>query len=526
MSGATRAAPSSLNFLPSVPQIIFLGVFLFLTLEDSRLLGDADTGFHIRAGEYMIATSTIPDADIFSYLTPPLKWTLHEWLSELIMAAVHRIAGLTGIVIVFAFLIATACYLVYDLLLKPFSNVLFAAVMTLLVVLASSSNWLARPHVFTLLIFVIWLYLLNGYQYREQNRLLFLPLVMLFWVNLHGGFILGLIVLSIYFVGNLSASLFAPSKAPEKAKALFLGKILVVCVLAALLNPYGYKSLLFPFQVVRERFLMDHIAEYLSPNFHSASALPFELILLAALAVFAVSATRLNLIELMLLLIFTHMALFSSRHMPLFAIVAGPVVLRHANLAFEKLDGSILRGLKQRLHNLHNIEQSASRMVWPVIGLIAVLGLALTGTIHHDFSSKHLPRDAFEFVKNNDLKGNMFNNDEFGDYIIYAGWPQYKVFIDGRTDMYGTPRVKEYIQVTQANSGWQDVLEKYNATWVMHDPNSVLSKLLVQRYEWKLVYSDKVANVFVRATPEYRDLIDKYAPVRPIAEENSYPNSQ
>ena len=92
--------------------------------------------------------------------------------------------------------------------------------------------------------------------------------------------------------------------------------------------------------------------------------------------------------------------------------------------------------------------------------------------------------------------------------------------------MYGTPRVKEYIQVTQANSGWEDVLEKYNAMWVMHDPNSVLSKLLVQRDEWKLVYSDKVANVFVRATPEYRDLIDKYALVRPIAEENSYPNSQ
>ena len=525
MTGATRAERNSRNLLPSIPQIIFLGVFLFLTLEDSQLLGDADTGFHIRAGEYMLATLSIPDADIFSHLTPPLKWTLHEWLSELIMASVHRMAGLTGIVVVFALLISLGCYLVYELLLKPISNVLFAAVMTLLVVLASSSNWLARPHVFTLVIFVVWIYLLNCYQYREQNRLLFLPLLMLFWVNLHGGFILGLIVLGIYFVGNLSCSLFAHIRGPEKAKAVFLGKILVVCVLASLLNPYGYKSLLFPFQVVREQFLMDHIAEYLSPNFHSATVLPFELMLLAALAVFAVSATRLNLIELTLIVIFAHMALFSARHMPLFAIVAGPIVLRHANTAFENLEGSILRSLKQRLHHLRIIEQSTSRMLWPGIGFVVIVGLALTGTIRHDFSSKHLPRDAFEFIKNNELKGNMFNNDEFGDYIIYAGWPQYKVFIDGRTDMYGTPRVKEYIQVTQANSGWEDVLEKYNATWVVHDPNSVLSKLLVQRNEWKLVYSDKVANVFVRATPEYRDIIDKYGRGRPFAEEISYPNS-
>jgi len=494
--------------------------------NDGRLLGDGDTGYHVRAGEFIIDNLTIPQTDIFSYLTPPLPWTLHEWLAEVIMALVHRLAGLTGIVLLFAFMIALCSYLVFELLLKPGSNLLFAATIALLVVLACSSNWLARPHVFTFVLFVTWYHLLNSYQYRGRNHLIFLPPVMLLWVNLHGGFILGLILLGIYLFGNFAMYLCgSPSEQHQRlSKTRHLAMVMIACGLAALVNPYGFKSLLFPFQVVQDKFLMDHIVEYLSPNFHFSSVMPFEIMLLAAIGIFATSGAKLNLIELTMILLFGHMALFSSRHMPLFAMIAGPILLRQANISFAKMDGPLVALVKERLDILDKIDRSTNRFLWPVGGVLIVLVLAATGVISHNFNAKYVPSAAIEFIKSADIKGNMFNNDEFGDSIIYTAWPRYKVFIDGRTDMYGAARVKEYLKVAQAEQGWEGILEKYKMTWVFHEPSSVLSKLLLEKPDWKLVYSDNIVNIFVKTVPEYREIINKYGSTKPFRQEITYTN--
>jgi len=527
MTKSESAEPHSRNLLPSIADIVFLGIFFFLTMSgDERLLGDADTGYHVRAGEFIVDNLRIPQTDIFSFLTPSIPWTLHEWLSEVIMALVHRIAGLTGIVILFSFMIALSCYLVFVWLLKQRSNILFATAVTLLVALSSSSNWLARPHIFTFVLFVTWYHLLNDYQYRDRNYLYLMPPIMLVWVNLHGGFILGLILLGIYLVGNLTRAYFAPNN--ERSRWLkstgFLAMIMIVCVLMALLNPYGYDSLLFPFRVVQDRFLMDHIAEYLSPNFHFSSVIPFEILLLTTVGIFAISGGKLDIIELTLILVFGHMALFSSRHMPLFAIVAGPIVLKQAQIAFDQINGSLIAALKRRIDNIARVDQSTTRYVWPVVGAAIVLTLAQSGMIRHNFNAKYVPLEAVEFIKKENVTGNMFNNDEFGDYIIYSAWPKYKVFIDGRTDMYGAARVKEYLKISQAATGWESVAEKYNINWVLHDPDSVLSKVLMERKEWKLIYSDNVANVFVKVLPEYEGIIQKYRTVKPFTKENGYTN--
>src|SRR6266567_7220728 len=97
------------RWLPSVSVIFFLSTFLFLAFSSgNNLLNDADTGYHIRAGEYMINNLVVLRYDIFSYISPPLPWFAHEWLSEVIMALVYRLSGLTGVVIFFSILIALA----------------------------------------------------------------------------------------------------------------------------------------------------------------------------------------------------------------------------------------------------------------------------------------------------------------------------------------------------------------------------------------------------------------------------------
>jgi hypothetical protein len=517
----------SRNLLPSLADVIFLGTLFFLTLSgDERLLGDADTGYHVRAGEFIVNNLQIPQTDIFSYLIPSMPWTLHEWLSEVIMAVVHRQAGLAGIVVLFALMIALNCYLVFGLVLNQRSNILFAVVATILVALASSSNWLARPHIFTFVFFVTWYHLLNNYQYRERNYMFLMPPMMLMWVNLHGGFILGLILLGIYLVGNLANHYYASTNEGARwlKKSRSLALIITGCLLVTLVNPYGYETLLFPIRVVQDKFLMDHIAEYLSPNFHFSSVMPFEIILLTTIGVFAISGGRLDVIELTLMLLFGHMALFSSRHIPLFAVIAGPIVLKQAQISFDHMEGAFISNLKRRIDNIARIDRSTIRYVWPIVGAIIALTLVKSGTIQYDFNPKYVPVKAVEFIRKEYVEGNMFNNDEFGDYIIYAAWPKYKVFIDGRTDMYGAARVKEYLKISQAEAGWEGVAAKYKITWVLHDPSSVLSKVLLEKKDWKLIYSDQIANIFVKAIPEYDEIIKKYGATKPFTLENSYTN--
>jgi hypothetical protein len=90
--------------------------------------------------------------------------------------------------------------------------------------------------------------------------------------------------------------------------------------------------------------------------------------------------------------------------------------------------------------------------------------------------------------------------------------------------MYGAARVKEYLKISRAEAGWEDVAAKYKITWVLHDSGSVLSKVLLERKDWKLIYSDPIANIFVKAVHEYNEIIKKYGPTKPFTLENGYTN--
>lgn len=108
MNGNKQLLP---YFLPSIADILFAVLLFYLaTSAGNGLLADGDTGYHIRAGEYILNTFSIPRQDIYSFITPPLQWTAHEWLSEVIMALIHRAAGLTGVVVFFSCLIAVTYY--------------------------------------------------------------------------------------------------------------------------------------------------------------------------------------------------------------------------------------------------------------------------------------------------------------------------------------------------------------------------------------------------------------------------------
>jgi hypothetical protein len=503
--------------LPSITDFVFLVLFVFLASPAGRgLLNDGDTGYHIRVGEYILKTFTIPRQDFFSFISPPIPWTAHEWLSEVIMALLYKGFGLTGVVLFFAFLISLVYAVLFKWLRSISHNILLAVFITVCAIISSPMHWLARPHVFSHLLIVIWYFMLDTYQHDGRNRLWIFPLITVVWVNLHGSFITGFILLGIYLLGNLLQSVIGPEeqRVPALAKAKALAVSTVFCLLASLINPFGFHILLFPFKLVGDKYLMDHVMEFMGMNFHEPFF--FKYLLLAIIALFAIGRRKLTTIELLLVLFFLNMALYSIRHVPLFAFISAPILLRCCAPFVDEGRGRFAEFLKRKAEGFASVDGAATGHLWPIFGVAVVVICAAAGAINFTFNPKIKAVGAVEFLRREPISGNMFNNDEFGDYIIYAASPQYKVFFDGRIDMYGTPRLKEYNKVTGFEDGWEQVLEKYHMNWIIYDANSMLARHLLGNSQWRLIYADKIANIFVRNIPEYQYLIAKYPNVKPL----------
>ena len=499
------------GLLPSIADLFFLVTLLFLFFsEKGGLLEDGDTGYHIRAGEYIIENLSIPYHDIFSFHTPPMPWTAHEWLSEVIMALVHNMLGLPGIVAFFAFLLALNMYLLFKMLRWQQADIFIATGVTLLALSSSQIHWLARPHVFSLLFMVIFHHLLESWHRDKGNRLYLLPPIMLVWVNLHGGFPGGFILMGAYLCGSLFNWLkCAPgARSAFARKAAQLSVVLLASLLVCGVNPYGYQILLFPFDLVLDSYIMDHVSEFLSPDFHGR--MPFKYLLLLLVAVVAVSRKSVELTELILILVLTNMALYSARYIPLFSLVMAPIITRHASEERWMVSRKMAEFLSRRSENVSRIDDRCGGYLWPLLGMLLVGSALFSGEFKANFNEKTHPIAATEFLMREKVPGNMYNNDEFGDYVIYRSYPKYRVFFDGRADMYGTGLMKEYGKVSGIEQGWEKVVEKYRITWIFYQTDSILSRYLLKDSNWVLIYSDEVASIFVRDLPQYAHLIKKY----------------
>ncbi len=509
-------------FIPSIAHHLFLVIFLIMSLSPvgKQMLTDADTGYHIRAGDYILDNHFVPKHDIFSYHSPPISWTAHEWLSEVVMALLHQAAGLTGVVLFFVFLISLTYALLFHFMRIHGRNIIVDVLIVLFVVLSSQIHWLARPHIFSLLFMVIWHHILIQYQCDRAKCLYLLPPTMLIWVNLHGGYLTGFILTGTYLLGNLVTGVRLEGEERERAfrKVKMLGYVVIACLLVSLLNPAGYRILFFPFRLVTETYIMDNVGEFLSPNFHKP--IPFKYLLLTLICILAVSRKPLDFIEVVLVLLFTNMSLFSARYIPLFAIIVAPILSGQAESLLNAVSGSRwVSSLEKRGRRIASIDSSARGSWWPAAAVILVLILVSTGQVEFVFDDRIKPVAAVEFLKREHIDGRMYNNDEWGDYLIYASFPRYKVFFDGRSDMYGTARMKEFQKIAWFGPGWEKIVEKYDIRWFFIGSDSLLTRYLLEKPDWQLIYSDNVTNIHVRNSEEYRYLIERYKDVTPVVPE-------
>jgi hypothetical protein len=236
------------------------------------------------------------------------------------------------------------------------------------------------------LLAVIWFDVLGRFE-AEGNwrRLVWLPATMLAWVNLHGGFLVGFALLGIYFVGNAVPAWGARNvaeKAAARARAKAIAIIGVVCALFTLANPYGYQLHVHIYRYLSDRFLMDHIDEFLSPNFHGMAQKCFAVLVLLAVVGTAGARKKITLSQLQVVLFAIYTGMYASRNIPISSILLAMIVAPQLSVILKEMAGSreVSDGLRR---SVARFELFSARMaacdgqmagtLWPGLAVVVLL---------------------------------------------------------------------------------------------------------------------------------------------------------
>src|ERR1019366_750711 len=288
---------------------------------------------------------------------------------------------LNGVVLFTAVIIACTFALLFRFVLRRSGSFVVAVGLTLLAAAAAQVHMLARPHVLTWLFTLLWVEALYRFEEGRLSALLCLPPLMLLWVNVHGGFILGLVLLALFGCSRIWNSLMAPS-AGDHQKIVQLALAFCTCLAVTLLNPYGYKLHIYLYRFLSNGFLMNSIAEFMSPNFHASAYRYFELFILLSVLGFAWARERVTATDMLLQLFSIHAGLFALRNLPISAIL---VSLSMAPL----WAGIVSRGIGQRtsqrwlgslLETINDISESMAGMEKQFRGHVLAIVVLAAGT--------------------------------------------------------------------------------------------------------------------------------------------------
>jgi hypothetical protein len=459
------------------------GIFLAILLVSISPVSDSDLWWHLASGKYIVESGNIPRADIFSHTVQGKEWLDHEWLSQVVFYEMYDLWGFWGVVMVKSSAVLIAFFFLYRR--TSISNGKAATVITLLaVVLVSHDAWLARPMIFSFMFLSIFLFVLERGKYLWS-----LPLLTILWANLHGGFILGLLILFLYAAGSTLAG------DPRGARGLAI--IFAASALASLFNPNTYRLLIYPFQYAFNTTHAMFISEWQSPVFHTFSA--YEALILLTIVALALKK-GLGATEVILLAVFTHLSLFAVRNVSLYGLVCAPIIIGH---------------LESGIKDLQAIYTPAVRLVdrfGPAFEKSFIPGFVYTGIVLSFalFLSPYLsgahtldagpapiyPEGAVDYLIENKPPGNLYNRYGWGGYCIWTLYPEYRVFIDGRADLYGD-FIYDYLKVHRAQEGWNDTLDEYKVSVVLTGKGDQVDVLLKASPEWELAYQDDIAVVYL-----------------------------
>jgi hypothetical protein len=525
-------------------KIIFISivfVFVFgLFFVDIR---DTDFWWHLKTGEYIYQTHSLPETDFFAY-TSLTKDPIHPeskriqfilkqyWLAQLFFYWIYKVFGLQGITFLRALILTSIFVLIYRAIRREGLGISLSVALLIPGVIIFSSNYTGeRPQLFTFLFAFLLIFLLEGFRQQSfmsverapatlskiSYYLFPIPIVMLIWANSHGGFVIGIIIIFGYLSSEIVKYLtkrFGKILPYNSLKSLTLTSI--ISVIVSFINPNGFNVVSILIELEKGRY-KNTIIEAMSPftiGIDYINVFLFFLLLFLSGIILLMNLKRLDLTDIIIFSGLTAMSFSAVRFIPFFTPVATLMIARYGLQLLKRISW----------WNKINFIKRITSIVFAVCFTILLIFATYYYELFKDTAIKtdKYPERAVKFLKENKISGNMFNTYNWGGFLIWTLYPDYKVFIDTRAlieDVYF-----QYLNILLANTQefdgiplWKAYLTSYNInfiiTYSVDKYNGSLVPLipaLVNDPQWNLIYMDDISLIFIKESPENTNLIKSF----------------
>jgi hypothetical protein len=508
--------------------VFLLAWFGFLMAEKIDLV-TADLGRHIKNGEWVVNSGfDLHDKNsplfenFYSYTNQNFPVVNHHWGSGVIFYWIYELAGFSGLSL-FYILLSIVSFGIFFVVAKRESNFTVAAVVSILLIPLMAERREIRPEVFSCFFAAFFLWTLWSWQKKElaPSRLYALPLLMILWVNTHVYFFLGLFLIGTYWLVEMVQFIFAKlsdEEFLEKVRgAKNLTAVLALSIFAALINPFGWKGLVYPLQIFRnygytivENKSVWFVENYgiTNSNFMLIKAI-LILMILSFVLIFAISRKKLSVPYLIFTIFFGTIGWLAIRNFTLFGFFALPVLVANFENIFTP----------SQKDNLPAKENGIA------VVFIAIVAIAIFSS--YQFVSLHLGGRGIgllpgneavaEFLKSKNISGPIFNNYDIGGYLNFNLPKNEKVFVDNRPEAYPDSFFSEVYKPMQENTDiFKKIDEQYNFNTVVFSRSDITPwgmnflKLVKDDPDWTKVFEDNFAVVFLKKNEKNQSIIEKY----------------
>ena len=455
--------------------VVFVGIFVF----SARTATDPDLWWHLSTGRLIVNTDNVPHTDPFSYSRRGQPWVAHEWLADVWIYSAYRATGWTGLILLFAAITTAGFLLLY---LRCVGRPYLAVAVTLLGVFACAPIMGVRPQMLSFMLTSLLLFVLCRSAARSR-WVWCIPLIFAVWVNVHAAYAAGIAILVIFVIASLASHTGNTSK---------LLLVLVASIGTLALNPNGARMYSYPFEVLQATSMQAQIAEWFSPNFHQVAYLPLMLLILLMVLGLALSPRKPCQRDLTLLLGTLAAKLVSVRHTPLFVLIAVPVVCQ----SIEELLPFRFRSEVTTHQNPNGLRVTGHALLACVTLLVASVVITKVVARQKILELRDFPVRAVTFLRSGSSPPNIFDFYDWGGYVIWNLYPEHRVFIDGRADVYGDVILRQFADAYTLRHDWRRGLEE--ACLILVPSTSALATGLTHDPQWPIVYADEQATVFRR----------------------------
>lgn len=451
-------------------------LYVLLLVLAPELLNDPDSYWHVAVGRDILASGSLPTNDPYSFTMVGEPWIAKEWLSQVLFATAFEVAGWPGVVVLAgaAAALAFACLAVF---LRQRLDLVPTVVLLGVAFLLSAPHLLARPHVLALPIMVTWVAGLTAAADRASRPRWRLLLLMVLWANLHGSFLLG-IVLAIAL--GVDAVVRAGSEVRTTVMRRWAG-FAALSALAGMVTPYGYRTLVAGIDVLRLGDGLRVITEWQPQDFSSLGV--FEVVLLVAVGLALVTPFTLRWPRAVILLGLLHLGLSAVRNGDVLGLLA-PVVLA----------APLGRHLPRRAAMVAARRTVTAAVLFALVAVpVTILTLQRDGLAP---ARRTAPIAAVQVLETEGVN-RVFNDYSFGGYLIHAGVP---TFIDGRTELFGAEAVVRHDRAVRLDPPGVlvELLDGHDVEATLLQPGSPAIAYLDATDGWERLHTDDIAVVHAR----------------------------